>query len=174
MLRKLILIIALLVIVAPAAAQGGVVWKAEYYDNPYLIGNRVILRQEERINFDWGLASPGKDVPSDNFSARFTADIYFAAGTYRFTALADDSVRVSVAFQPIIDTFDRPQPGTQLSADVPLPEGVQHVQVDYREEVREAYLTFDWARIDPTSDAPQLPVLLTSAPLVNPNPWEAA
>ena len=174
MLRNLMMMITLLVTAIPAAAQDGVVWKAEYFDNPYLIGRLVTTRPESHINFDWGLSSPDRRVPDDNFSARFTADVYFPAGNYRFSVLADDRVRVSVAFQPIIDTFERPQPGTQLSADVPLPEGVHHLQIDYREDVSEAYLSFSWARIDPGSDAPQLPVLLTSAPLVNPNPWEAA
>lgn len=176
MLRKCFLLLILLLVIAPtaASAQGGVVWKAEYYDNPYLIGERAALRTEERINFDWGLGSPSEHVSSNNFSARYTTDAYFSAGTYRFSVLADDRVRVSVAFAPIIDTFERPQPGVLLSAEVTLPEGVHHLQVDYQEITREAYVSFDWARIDTMPEQPQLPVLLTSAPLVNPNPWEAA
>lgn len=173
MRRISLLLVLLLVLVAPAVAQDGVVWKAEYYDNPYLIGGDKYIRQESAVRFDWGLGSP-TDLPDDNFSIRFTTDAYFTAGTYRFSALADDRVRVSIAFAPVIDTFNNPQPGTLLSAEVPLPEGWHHVQVDYREEIKEAYIQFDWALITPGSDAPQLPVLFTSSPALTPNPWQAA
>jgi hypothetical protein len=173
MLRFLILLTLALLIAAPAAAQSGVVWKAEYYDNPYLIGSKEYEQQESAIAFDWGLGSP-RDLPDDNFSIRFTTDVYFPAGTYRFSALADDRVRVSVAYAPVINTFDKPQPGVLLSADVPLPEGVHHIQVDYREETKEAYVNVGWALLTPGSDAPQLPVLFTSAPALTPNPWQAA
>jgi hypothetical protein len=135
--RKFLLLLIMLLVIPSALAQPGVVWKAEFYDNPYLIGGAKRVITLNAINFDWGLSSPS-NVPDDNFSIRFTTDAYFTAGTYRFSVLADDRVRVSVAFQPVIDTFDNPQPGTLLSAEVPLPEGVHHIQVDYREEVREA------------------------------------
>jgi hypothetical protein len=173
MLRFALLVTLLMWIAAPAAAQSGVVWKAEYYKNPYLIGQPAYERQESAIAFDWGLGAP-PGLPDDNFSIRFTTNAYFPAGTYRFSALADDRVRVSVAFAPVINTFDRPQPGVLLNADVPLPEGVHHIQVDYREEVREAYVNVGWALLTPGSDAPQLPVLFTSAPALTPNPWQAA
>jgi hypothetical protein len=67
MLRFLILLTLALLIAAPAAAQSGVVWKAEYYDNPYLIGSKEYEQQESAIAFDWGLGSrcllPGRDLP---------------------------------------------------------------------------------------------------------------
>jgi len=174
MLRKtLFFIVLLMVLAAPTLATDAPVWKAEYFNNPYLIGEPSIKRDEHGINLDWGLASPASDFPSDNFSARFGTDVYFDAGTYRFSALADDRVRVSVAFQPVIDTFDAPKPGQLLSADVTLPAGVHHLQIDYREETFTAYISFNWARVD-GSNAPQLPLVNVSAPLINPNRWTAA
>jgi hypothetical protein len=173
MWRIVILLVLGLILVAPAVAQEGVVWKAEYYDNPYLIGGKKYERQESAINFDWGLGSPS-GLPNDNFSIRFTTDAYFAAGTYRFSVMADDRVRVSIAYAPVIDTFSNPQPGTLLTAEVPLPEGVHKVQVDYREDSQEAYIVFGWAQLTPGSDAPTLPVLFTSSPALTPNPWQAA
>lgn len=174
MIRRItFLIILFTALTVPAHATDGSVWKAEYFSNPYLIGEPSIKRDEHGINLDWGLASPAPGFPSDNFSARFATDVYFDAGVYRFSALADDRVRVSVAFQPIIDTFDAPKPGQLLSADVTLPAGVHHLQIDYREETFTAYLSFSWARVD-GSNAPQLPIVNISAPLINPNRWTAA
>jgi hypothetical protein len=176
MLRKFfllaILLFALALAVPVTVAQTGVTWNAEYFGNPYLLGD-ALKRQESAVNFDWGLASPANNIPSDGFSARFATDVYFDAGTYRFSVLADDRVRVSVAFQPVVDTFNNPQPGTLLSADVTLPVGVHHLQIDYSEDTFTAYLSFNWARLD-GSGGPQLPVVNVSAPLINPNPWAAA
>ncbi len=173
-MRKLFLLLLLaLLVTVPAAAQNGVAWKTEFYANPYLIGERIRVETVTNINFDWGLSSPD-DLPDDGFSIRFSTDAYFEGGTYRFSALADDRVRVSVAFAPIIDTFNNPQPGTLLSAEVALPPGQHHLQIDYAEEVREAYILFNWARIDTMPDAPELATIFTSAPALTPNPWQAA
>ncbi len=177
MLRRMAFLIILFGLLAvptvTIGAANGAVWKAEYFGNAYLIGEPSIKRDEQVVNFDWGLASPGSNIPSDNFSARFGTDVYFEAGVYRFSALADDRVRVSVAFQPVIDTFDNPKPGQLLSADVTLPAGVHHLQIDYREETYSAYISFNWARVD-GSNAPQLPIVNVSAPLINPNRWTVA
>ena len=173
MRKWFLLAIGLLLFTTPAIAQNGVVWKAEFYGSPYLIGERVRVESVNSINFDWGLSSPD-DLPDDGFSIRFTTDAFFAGGTYRFSALADDRVRVSVAFAPVIDTFNNPQPGTLLSAEVPLPPGQHHIQIDYAEEVREAYILFNWAQIDANPNAPELATIFTSAPALTPNPWQAA
>lgn len=176
MLKNALLIISVLIVLVLgcipfAAAQSGITWKAEFYDNPYLLGSSKTVSVSS-INYDWGLASPFDDGPVDHFSARFTTDVVFATpGVYRFSILADDSVRVSIDFNAVIDTFDRPQPGSLLSADVNLAAGTHHIQIDFRENTFTAYIKFDWA---PLGVGPELPTLFTSAPGINPNRWTVA
>ena len=55
-----------------------------------------------------------------------------------------------------------------------LPDGVQHVQVDYRELGGTAYVQVGWAPVSAGADAPSLPTIFTSAPALTPNPWQAA
>lgn len=166
-LRFGLLALLLLLVAQPVLAQEG--WKAEFYKNPYLLGDPVI-QQIDRVNFDWGLWKPFDDFPVDYFSARFTTFRYFDAGLYRLSILADDSVRVMVDGNIVIDSFNPPRPGSLLTADVTLTAGHHSIQIDYRENILTAYISFDWARLD-DAGGPSLPVIDTSAPLINVNPW---
>jgi uncharacterized protein YraI len=145
-----------------AQAQGGVTWTAEYYDNPYLIGTPKVTRSESGLAFNWGGGSPASDVPADNFSARLASDVYFNAGTYRFYILADDGVKLWIDFppdkRPTIDTYNAPQPGTLLTADVTLSGGYHHIQIDYREVTGDAYLYVYWDNLADGVSGPGFPV----------------
>ncbi len=133
----------------PVHAQSGVVWKAQYFDNPYLIGNPVVEQQQSGLELNWGAAAPVAGVSADNFSARFATDTTFQAGTYRFFILADDSVKLWIDYppdkKPVLDNYNAPTPGQMLTVDVTLTSGSHHIQVDYREVTGDAYLYVTWA-----------------------------
>ncbi len=145
-----------------AQAQGGVTWTVEYYDNPYLIGTPKEVRSESGLAFNWGGGSPAGGVPADNFSARFATDAYFSAGTYRFYILADDGVKLWIDFppdqRPTIDSYNAPQPGTLLTADVALTGGYHHIQIDFREVTGDAYLYVYWDNLADGVSGPSFPV----------------
>lgn len=133
-------------------------WTAEYFNNPYFIGDPVLRRQDNVIGFNWGNAAPANGVPADNFSVRWGSDPYFTAGTYRFTVLADDGIAVTVDFHNnFINTLEQPRPGQTLSADVTLTEGRHHLQVDFREYGGVAYAYVSWANISSNPNGPTLP-----------------
>ena len=79
-------------------------WKAEYFDNRQLRGSPILVRNESNIDHDWGRGSPG-GIPSDNFSARWTRQLEFESGVYRFQARVDDGVRVWVGDTLVIDAW---------------------------------------------------------------------
>ncbi|NLF74878.1 MAG: hypothetical protein GX573_04210, partial [Chloroflexi bacterium] len=92
--RTLLVAIALVVafaplaaLVSPARAQGGVVWHAAYYNDPYQLSDPVLIRTESELAFNWGGASPAAGINADDFSAGFWADIAFEPGIYRFYVL---------------------------------------------------------------------------------------
>jgi uncharacterized protein YraI len=129
----------------PAQAQSAV-WTAQYYNNPFLADPVALTRQDGAVSFNWGSGSPASGINADNFSVRWGTDVYFNAGTYRFWALADDNIRVTLDFgQVIIDTFASPSVGRTVSADVSLSAGSHHIQVDYREAGGDAYAFVTWA-----------------------------
>jgi uncharacterized protein YgiM (DUF1202 family) len=159
----------------PAAAQPGVTWNAEYYNNAFLNGPAVLARQEGAISYDWGSGSPGPNVVADNFSARWGADPFFTAGTYRFYALADDRIRIYIDFQPspIIDTFGVPRVGQTISADVALSQGQHHIQVDYVENGGNAYVYMTWANLATNPTGPNFPVPGNPGGIPASGPWTA-
>ena len=69
-------------------------WRGEYFNNPNLQGAPVLVRNDPSINFNWGAGSPAPNIPVDYFSARWTRSLMFDGGMYRFSAQADDGVRV--------------------------------------------------------------------------------
>lgn len=112
-------------------AQGGA-WEGRYWNNRDLSGNPVLVRQDASINFDWGGGSPAPQVFTDNFSAQWTQTASLPAGTYRFSATADDGMRVWVDNVLIIDAWYDSQVRT-ITADVFLGAGNHTITVHYYE-----------------------------------------
>lgn len=161
--------------VQPAAAQGGVTWTGHYYNSAYLSGGAVLTRQDSAIAFDWGTGSPDPKVNADNFSVRWGTDVFFQAGTYRFWALADDHIKVNVgyAFQPQINTWDTNIVGQIVSADITLPTGTHHIQVDYRELSGNARAFVTWANVATNPSGPNFPAPIPQPVPVTFGPWTA-
>ncbi|MDZ4767589.1 MAG: PA14 domain-containing protein [Chloroflexota bacterium] len=152
MWRKIVVFALLLTLgaalIAPTAAQSGIVWRGEYFNNGNFTGSPSFVRNDNQIAFNWGNGSPDPTIPSDNFSVRWATDVALGAGTYRFYAQADDNIKITFnfGFQPVIDTFAQSDRVNQLvTGDVTVPaNGTYHIQIDYREltSVGFAYVTF--------------------------------
>src|SRR5262245_52137534 len=82
----------------PAAvnAQTTNLWTGYYYNNTGWSGNPVYIASSQYISFNWGQGSPGPNVPADNFTATFVGTFFFYAGSYTFSATADDEVAIVV------------------------------------------------------------------------------
>ncbi len=181
MFRKLTVLPVLLVLalgvlaVTPAAAQGNANWTGQYYNDPTL-SNEVFRRTDNAIAFDWGTGSPDSRIDVDNFSVRWGTDISLPAGTYRFWALADDNVRVTVDFvswRPVIDTFANSAVNQIVSGDVTLGSGSHHIQVDYREVTGTARVYVTWANLASNPSGPNFPAPAQQPIPVSAGAWTA-
>lgn len=130
---------------APVAATGE--WYAEYFANPTLAGSPALTRYDATLAFTWGAGSPGDGIPADNFSARWTRDEWFEAGTYRFTYRSDDGVRAWVGDTPVIDDW-RDRNATWTVIDQYIPSGVQHMRVEYYDHTGDATIQLSWERLE--------------------------
>jgi hypothetical protein len=128
----------------PVAAQGA--WYAEYFANRDLAGAPTVTRYENTLRFDWGGGSPGVDIPADNFSARWTQDAWFEAGTYRFSYRSDDGLRIWVDDTLVVDNW-RDGQATWFSSDHFIPRGTHRVRVEYYEHAGGAAVEVVWNRI---------------------------
>lgn len=119
-------------------------WRGEYFDNTELSGSPALVRNDEIIDFDWGMGSPGSGVGPDNFSARWTQTIDFDEGLYRFYVTADDGIRLWVDDQLLIDAWGAGSL-TSHTADMNL-SGSHAVRLEYNEQTREALAELVWTR----------------------------
>ncbi len=132
-------------------ASAATTWQATYWNNKFLSGNAVLTRTENSINYNWGVGSPGFNVPTDNFSARWDRSDFFDAGRYRFTVAADDGVRLYVDGQLLIDQW-HDSPATTYTTDVDLTHGNHFVRVEYYENGGSASIFADWQKLSGTPD----------------------
>ncbi|NCF68922.1 MAG: SH3 domain-containing protein [Chloroflexi bacterium] len=121
-------------------------WRARYWNNRKLSGDPDRKRDEDAINYDWGDGSPSSEINNDDFSARWTRNVYFNTGTYRFTATMDDGMRVWVDDTLIIDSWTDSQVHS-TSSDMVLTAGDHAIKVEYYEVGGKAVAKFSWASI---------------------------
>ena len=122
-------------------------WRAEYYNNASLSGTPVLVRQEQEINYNWGLDAPWPSVDADGFSVRWSRNVDLPAGNYRFRILVDDGARLFVNGHTLIDAW-KEQPATVYTGDIYLPGGSVTVQMEYFDRIGAAQAQLSWSRID--------------------------
>jgi len=153
--------------VAPPSACPTGQFAAQYFATPDLSGPAALARCEATIDHAWGYDGPGGAVPVDNFSARWQGRFAFAAGTYTFTALADDGIRVTLDGVGLIDGW-RDQQSTAYTASRALAAGDHDIVVEYYERDGLAAAHFGWSTASPTT-TPTASATPTVAP-VSPTP----
>ncbi|HZY44285.1 MAG TPA: PA14 domain-containing protein, partial [Anaerolineae bacterium] len=112
-------------------------WKGEYFDNPFLGGTPVLVRNDTAVSFNWGITSPGQGLPPDKFSVRWTRGATFPAGIYRFTLQADDGVRFYIDGYLMIDEW-HDSSTKSYSHEVNLGGGLHNLTIEYYENTGNA------------------------------------
>jgi hypothetical protein len=113
------------------------------------LGDPVLTRSDDAIDFDWGQDSPSFVLPFNLFSARWTRTKDYAAGTYRFSVTGDDGIRLLVDGAPVIDGWFYQSP-TTYTADIPLSAGQHTVVVEYFEHTGGAVAKFSEIKLADT------------------------
>jgi hypothetical protein len=122
-------------------------WQASYWNNMTLSGTAVLQRSEANLDYDWGAGSPAPGiVNNDQFSARWTRYVDFTAGTYRFTATADDGIRVWLDNELIINDWSD-HPARTVTADRTVTAGHHLITVEYYENGGLAVAKLNWAPV---------------------------
>jgi hypothetical protein len=153
-------------------------WQGEYFDNLTISGNPVLVRDDGNgfLNFDWSTGSPDSScgVGVDRFSVRWSRDINYSSGTYRFMITSDDGFRLYVDKALKLERWIDQAP-TTYTVDVWLSEGYHEIQLEYYENGGGAVAKLSWG------SAPPPPVtglygLCINANYANQNPpqWEVS
>ena len=120
-------------------------WTGKYYSGQELSGEPALTRQDAAIHFDWDSGSPDTSIANDSFSVSWTASSDFETGTYRFSARADDGVRIYVDDELKLEDWNL-HPATTTVSDVEMTAGSHTIKVEYFEAAGLASISVWWEK----------------------------
>lgn len=116
-------------------------WQGEYYNNRYLDGSPIFVRNDDNLYFNWGKGGPGAGIGNDNFSARWTKSLSVPRSNYyQIYARSDDGVRVWLDGQLVIDAWSIHAAKTYTSDWIWLSDSFHTLQVEYYENTGDAFI----------------------------------
>ncbi len=116
----------------------------EYFNGPNF-ERKVLTRIDPAVDFDWNGQYPAPGVHREYFSVRWTGKLYAPkSGKYRFSALADDGVRVWVNGKKVIDEW-RKQDDSNFVGDIILTGGrLYDLRIEYFNDWRGSIISVFW------------------------------
>jgi len=144
-------------------------WKGEYFSNDHWSGLPTLVRNDERLDFNWGTGSPDQLIPSDRFSVRWTRSIDLEQGSYRFDLIVDDGVRFWIDNVLVLDKVQQANNATYSIVAMFTP-GKHAFHLDYVEYTGNA--RFSWTRTflgGPTATPTRTPSRTPTATSVPPS-----
>ena len=132
---------------APTATGGGTGLHADFFSNSTLSGTPAASRTDSTVNYAWrGEGSPAANIPTDNFSSRWTGSIEPRfSEPYTFTTVSDDGVRLWVDGQLLIDHWD-PHSVAVDQGSITLAAGRRYdIRLEHNELGGEAYMKLLWS-----------------------------
>lgn len=122
-------------------------WKGEYFNNRIVAGVPAIVRNDEQIDFNWGLDTPVVEaVNADGFSVRWSRTLNLPAGTWRFKTETDDGVRLKLNGRLAIDQWNN-QVFSPHTTDLNHAGGPVAVVMEYYDEIGLAQARLTWEQI---------------------------
>ena len=119
--------------------------KGEYFDNIKLEGAARVIRTDQNVDFRWTLNSPGRNIPFDWYSVRWTGSLTTPpAGVRRIAIEGNDGYRLFLNGRVVIDNRRKQTYGTRV-ATVDLPGGsTSDVRLEFFETTGNARLKLLW------------------------------
>jgi beta-glucosidase len=117
----------------------------EYFDNNRLEGTPKLTRVDSRMEFRWTLNSPGRGIPFDWYSVRWTGKIVAPQdAVHRVAVEGNDGYRLYLDGALAIDDWKKQSYGTH-AADVRWTPGSTHtIRLEYFESTGSARLKLMW------------------------------
>ena len=117
----------------------------EYFDNNRLEGTPRLTRVDPRVDFRWTLNSPGRGIPFDWYSARWTGKIAAPPQSLRRIGIeGNDGYRLFLDEALVIDNWKKQSYGRRV-VDVSWAPGSAHaIRLEYFESTGNARLKLLW------------------------------
>lgn len=117
----------------------------EYFDNPRLEGAPRLTRTDTRMDFRWTLNAPGRGIPFDWYSARWTGTLTVPPpGVTRIGIEGNDGYRLYLDDALVIDDWMKRSYGTRTVAVAFQPGTTHRIRLEYFETTGNARLKLIW------------------------------
>jgi beta-glucosidase len=117
---------------------------AEYFDNRDLMGEPKVSRMDKQINFTWTKA-PIKDIPNENFSARWTGLIKpVKTGDVEFLVRGDDGYRLYLNDKLLLDKWQDQGANNETVVARMEANKIYQVKLEYYQAGGEAEIKLGW------------------------------
>ncbi len=118
---------------------------AEYWANPTMTGPPALMRTDPQVNFGWTLSSPGRGIPLDWYSVRWTGALAVpVGGVHRIGVEGNDGYRLYLDGTLLIDNWHKQSYGSQLRPIVVAPGSTHAVRLEYFETTGNARVKLVW------------------------------
>ena len=119
--------------------------RGEYWSNNTFAGAPTLTRVDPQVDFGWTLSSPGRGIPYDWYSVRWSGELLVpASGLTRLGVEGNDGYRLWLDGRLLIDAWEKRSYGARL-VDVALAPGSRHaVRLEYFESTGNARVKLVW------------------------------
>ena len=119
--------------------------RGEYFDNNRLAGTPRLIRADPQINFGWTLNSPGRGIPFDWYSVRWTGRITVPAGRVKRIGIeGNDGYRLYLDNKLVVDDWMKRSYGSTLAAVDLKPGSTHDIRLEYFESTGNARVKLVW------------------------------
>jgi len=116
-----------------------------YFDNNRLEGAPRLVRDDARVDFGWTLNSPGRGIPFDWYSVRWTGSITVPpSGVRQLGVEANDGYRLYLDGKLLIDDWEKRSYGARLAPVVLKPGSRHDLRLEYFESTGNARVKLVW------------------------------
>ncbi len=117
----------------------------EYFDNNRLEGTARFVRTDPQINFGWTLNSPGRGIPFDWYSVRWTGKITVPkGGVKRIGVEGNDGYRLYLDDKLVVDDWIKRSYGSTLASVNLAPGSTHDIRLEYFESTGNARVKLIW------------------------------
>ncbi len=124
-------------------STGGI--RGEYFSNIDLEGEPTLVRIDSHLDFAWTLSGPGRGIPRDWYSARWTGILRAPeSGVHRIGIQGKDGYRLWLDGQLLIDNWRKASAGTRMVEVELAPHSWHHFRVEFYENTGNGRIALVW------------------------------
>jgi beta-glucosidase len=119
--------------------------RSDYWNNPDFAGTSQFTRRDRGVNFGWTLSSPGRGIPFDWYSVRWTGKFRVPpSGVKRIGVEGNDGWRLWIDNKLVIDNWAKGSYRAKLAPLTLAPRSTHDIRLEFHERAGTARVKLVW------------------------------